>query len=100
MHRPRRRRGSGLPNGLPVVPIGLEGCMSTNGTGYTFDRVVRMVLSGAGIVVAVTLAYLLDPLVRVFERKTRRRGLAVAITLGGLGIVGLGVLVLVIPLTL
>jgi len=91
--------------------------MSTNETGYTFDRVVRMVLGAAGIVIvlgllrylsdvllpfaaAVILAYLLNPLVTVFERKTKRRGLAVAITLGSLGIVGLGVLVLLIPLTL
>ena len=91
--------------------------MDTNETRYTFDRVVRMVLGAAGIVIvlgllrylsdvllpfaaAVILAYLLNPLVTVFERKTKRRGLAVAITLGGLGIVGLGVLILLIPLTL
>jgi len=91
--------------------------MDTNEIRYTFDRVVRMVLGAAGIVIvlgllrylsdvllpfaaAVILAYLLNPLVTVFERKTKRRGLAVAITLGGLGIVGLGVLILLIPLTL
>ncbi len=91
--------------------------MTTNETRYTFDRVVRLVLGAAGVVIvlallqhlsdvllpfaaAVILAYLLNPLVTVFERKTKRRGLAVAITLGGLGIVGSGALVLLIPLTL
>lgn len=91
--------------------------MSTRETPYTLDRVVRMVLGAAGIVIvlvllrylsdvllpfaaAVSLAYLLNPLVAVFERKTKRRGLAVAITLGSLGVVGLGTLVLLIPLTL
>jgi predicted PurR-regulated permease PerM len=91
--------------------------MDTNEIRYTFDRVVRMVLGAAGIVIvlgllrylsdvllpfaaAVILAYLLNPLVTVFELKTKHRGLAVAITLGSLGIVGLGVLILLIPLTL
>jgi len=91
--------------------------MATQETRYTFDRVVRMVLGAAGMVIvlgllrylsdvllpfaaAVILAYLLNPLVTIFERKTKRRGLAVAITLGGLGMVGLGVLLLLIPLTL
>jgi len=91
--------------------------MGTNETRYTFDHVVRMVLGAAGIVVvlgllrylsdvllpfaaAVILAYLLNPLVTIFERKTKRRGLAVAITLGGLGIVAMGALLLLIPLML
>lgn len=91
--------------------------MTTHETHYTFDRVVRMVLGAAGIAIvlgllrylsdvllpfaaAVVLAYLLNPLVTIFERKTKRRGLAVAITLGSLGIVGLGVIILLIPLTL
>ncbi len=91
--------------------------MTTHETRYTFDRVVRMVLGAAGIVIvlgllrylsdvllpfaaAVILAYLLNPLVTIIERKTKRRGLAVAMTLGGLGIVGLGLLVFLIPLTL
>lgn len=91
--------------------------MTTNETRYTLDRVVRLVLGAAGVVIvlallrylsdvllpfaaAVILAYLLNPLVTVFERKTKRRGLAVAITLCGLGVVGLTVLVLLIPLTL
>jgi len=89
--------------------------MAEQKDSYTFDRVVRMVLSAATIVVAllllrylsdvllpfaaaVILAYLLNPLVNYFERKTKRRGLAVAVTIGGLGIVGLALLVLVIPL--
>lgn len=100
-----------------MVPILLEVFMTTNDTRYTFDRVVRMVLGAVGFTIvllllrylsdvllpfaaAVILAYLLNPLVTVFERKTKRRGLAVAITLVVLGTVGLGVLVLLIPLTL
>ncbi len=84
---------------------------------YTFDRVVRIVLTVGALAVvllllrylsdvlipfaaAVVLAYLLDPLVSVFERATKRRGLAVAITLGGLGIVGLAVVAVVVPLML
>ena len=47
---------------------------------------------------AVVLAYLLNPLVTVFEQKTHRRGTAVAITLAGLGIIGLAVVVIVVPL--
>ena len=91
--------------------------MSTRETPYTLDRVVRLVLGTAGIVIvlallqylsdvllpfaaAVILAYLLNPLVTLFERKTRRRGLAVAITLGGLGILGAGILALLVPVTL
>ncbi len=82
---------------------------------YTFDRVVRMVLSAATIILvlallrylsdvllpfaaAVVLAYLLNPLVNAFERWTKRRGVAVAMTIGGLGMVGLAVVVLVVPL--
>ena len=73
---------------------------------YTFDRVVRMVLGAATLVAllallrhlsdvlipfaaAVVLAYMLNPLVTVFERKIHRRGLAVLLTLVGLGIVGM-----------
>lgn len=89
--------------------------MAETETRYTFDRVVRMVLSAATIVivlvllrylsdvllpfaVAVVLAYLLNPLVNVFERKTKRRGAAVTITIGGLGLVGMVLIALVIPL--
>ncbi len=84
-------------------------------TRYTFDRVVRMVLSAIVIVgllallrylsdvlipfvVAVVLAYLLNPLVSAFEQKTKRRGLAVGITIGGLAILGLALIVLLVPL--
>ncbi len=82
---------------------------------YTFDRVVRMVLSAVTLVAlffllrylsdvllpfaaAVVLAYLLNPLVTLFEKKTKRRGLAVALTLGGLAIAGLALVVLIVPL--
>ncbi len=82
---------------------------------FTFERVARMTLSVAvlsAIVVlaqylsdvlipfaaAVVLAYLLNPLVTLFEHRTRRRGLAVAITLGGLGVLGLAVVAVVVPL--
>jgi len=86
-------------------------------TPYTFDRVVRMVLSAAALVAlffllrylsdvllpfaaAVVLAYLLNPLVTLFERKTRRRSLAVAVTLFGLGVLGLALVALIVPLML
>jgi predicted PurR-regulated permease PerM len=88
----------------------------TNGeTRYTLDRVVRVLL-GAGTLAAVlallrylsdvllpfaaavVLAYLLNPLVTALERKTRRRGLAVAITISGLGIVGLALVAVLVPL--
>lgn len=113
----RRLAPPELPSRSVVVPIRRQDCMTTNETRYTLDRVVRMVLGTAGIVIvlgllrylsdvllpfaaAVILAYLLNPLVTIFERKTKRRGLAVAITLGSFGVVGLGVLILLIPLTL
>ena len=84
---------------------------------YTLDRVVRMVLSAAAIiavlllvrflsdvlvpfVVAVVLAYLLNPLVNAFEKKTNHRGLAVGLTLGGLGLVGITLVVVIAPLTI
>ncbi len=82
---------------------------------YTFDRVVRMVLSALVLIgvfallrylsdvllpfaAAVVLAYLLNPLVLAFEEKTKRRGSAVALTIGGLGIMGLAVLAIIVPL--
>lgn len=82
---------------------------------YTLDRVVRMVLGVIAVVAlvlllrylkdvllpfaaAVVLAYLLNPLVTLLEQKTRRRGLAVGLTLGGLGVVGLGLMLLIVPL--
>lgn len=89
--------------------------MAEGQTRYTFDRVVRMVLSAISIVavvsllrylsdvlipfvVAVVLAYLLNPLVSVFEQRTKRRGLAVGITIGGLAVLGLALIVLILPL--
>ena len=84
-------------------------------TRYTLDRVIRTALTAAtvaGVVLllrylsdvllpfaaAVVLAYLLNPLVTAIEQKTKRRGLAVAITIGGLGTVGLTVVLLIVPL--
>jgi len=82
---------------------------------YTFDRVVRLLLSTIGIVAfvlllrylsdvlipfaaAVVLAYLINPLVNLFERKIGRRGPALALTLTSLTIFGLAVLMLLVPL--
>jgi predicted PurR-regulated permease PerM len=82
---------------------------------YTFDRVARLVVTvgtaAAGLlllryladvlipfVAAVIIAYLLNPLVTLFERKTAHRGAAVAITLGGITVVGAALLVLMVPL--
>ncbi len=93
----------------------LEDRMADEQTHYTFDRVVRMVLGAATLLVvlallrylsdvllpfaaAVVLAYLLNPLVTFLERRTKRRGAAVAITIVGLGIVGLVLAAIVVPL--
>jgi len=82
---------------------------------YTFDRVVRLVLSVVTLAallwllrylsdvllpfaVAIVLAYLLNPTVTFLERKTKRRGVAVGLTLGGLLILGVGFLLLLVPL--
>lgn len=82
---------------------------------YTLDRVIRMALSAAVLVAvflllrllsdvllpfaaAVILAYLLNPLVTAMEAKTSRRGVAVAFTMGGLGIAGLVAMLVVAPL--
>ncbi len=82
---------------------------------YTFDRVVRMVLTASILiglflllrflsdvlvpfVAAVVLAYLLNPIVMEFEKRTKRRGTAVAFTLSGLGIVTFALFVIVVPL--
>lgn len=89
--------------------------MAENEPRYTLDRVVRLVISAATLVAvfallrhlsdvllpfvaAAVLAYLLNPLVTVFEQKMKRRGPAVALTLGGLGIVALALTVILIPL--
>ncbi len=47
---------------------------------------------------ALVLAYMLNPLVTVFERATKRRGPAVAMTIAGLGIVGLALVIILVPL--
>ncbi len=82
---------------------------------YTFDRVVRMVLSAATILAvvlllrylsdvlvpfaaAVILAYLLNPIVNVFAARTRRRGLAVMLTIGGLALVGMAATLVAVAL--
>jgi len=89
----------------------------SSGNRYTLDRVVRLLLSVAGVVAvlalvrhlsdvllpfaaAVVLAYLLNPLVTALERRTGRRGFAVALTIGGLGIAGAAVVALLVPLVL
>lgn len=91
------------------------GSMAGQPAPYTFDRVFRMVLSAAVLIglflllrylsdvlipfaIAVVLAYLLNPLVRHFQRLTRRRGLAVFLTLCMLFIVGSGLLIVIVPL--
>ncbi|UCE61128.1 MAG: AI-2E family transporter [Phycisphaerales bacterium] len=89
--------------------------MTDDRTQYTLDRLVRLVISVVVLVAllallrylsdvllpfaaAVVLAYLLNPLVTLFERKTRRRGLAVALTICGLCIVGLAAVAIMVPL--
>jgi predicted PurR-regulated permease PerM len=92
--------------------------MAGQPTPYTFDRVVRMVLSAAALIgiflllrylsdvlipfaIAIVLAYLLNPLVNLFQRlipARRDRGLAVFLTLFGLGIVGSALVILIVPL--
>jgi len=46
------------------------------------------------------LAYLLNPLVNAFEKKTGHRGAAVGMTLGGLGLLGTVLVIVIVPLTL
>ena len=89
--------------------------MNTQAPRYNFDRVVRMVLSGITLTVVilllrylsdvllpfaagVVLAYLLNPVVRFIERRTRRRGVSVGITIVGLGMIALAVVGALIPL--
>lgn len=76
-------------------------------TRYTFDRVVRMVLTALGAVTcfllvryladvlipfaaAAVLAYVLNPLVTLLAARLRRRFVAVLMTLAGIGIVLFG----------
>lgn len=89
--------------------------MSDKSRPYTFDRVVRMVLTAAAFTAlilllrylsdvllpfaaAVVLAYLLNPIVSYVERRTGSRGFAVGFTLGTLSLIGLILLCLLIPL--
>jgi predicted PurR-regulated permease PerM len=102
---------------LPVwqLPVSMPQVMTNNETRYTFDSVVRMVLTAVSLVAfffllrylsdvllpfvaAVVLAYLLNPLVTLFEKRTKRRSVAVGLTLGGLGLVGLAVMMVIVPL--
>ena len=95
--------------------MGVMGTSSDRPQRYTFDRVVRLVISGALLVgliallrhlsdvlipfvVAVVLAYLLNPLVEVYQRKVKRRGLAVALTLLTVGLAGVAVASALVPL--
>ncbi len=48
--------------------------------------------------VAVVLAYLLNPAVGLLQRRVRHRGVAVALTLGGLGAIGVAVVAILVPL--
>ena len=83
--------------------------MPADGKPYTFDRVVRMILGALAVVAllallrylsdvlipfaaAVVLAYLLNPLVNLVNRRIRRRGLAVVVTIGGIGTLGMALL--------
>jgi len=89
--------------------------MNENEQQFTFDRVVRLVLAVSVVValfalarhlsdvlvpfaIAVILAYLLNPVVTVIEEKVKRRWLAVAATLLGLGVIGVVLLLIVVPL--
>lgn len=91
--------------------------MTENQSPYTFDRVVRMLLTLVVLVgvfallrhlsdvllpfvAAVVLAYLLNPIVNFLERTTKRRGLSVFLTISGLGLIGLFLIVMVVPLML
>ncbi|HWL94310.1 MAG TPA: AI-2E family transporter [Phycisphaerae bacterium] len=82
---------------------------------YTFDRVVRMVLTALAVVglffllrylsdvlvpfaIAAALAYFLNPLVTEIEKRTKRRAFAVFYTLAGIVIVGLALVLIMVPL--
>jgi len=84
---------------------------------YTFDRMTQIVFSLAcaaallwlvryladvllPFAAAVVLAYLLNPLVCFLERKLKHRAPAVALTLGGLGVVGVLLALLLVPLVI
>lgn len=96
----------------------LEGLMFDNSKPYTFDRVIRMVLTAAVLVAlfllvrylrdvlipfvaAVVLAYILNPIVTAFEARLRlRRGRAVALTLGSGLLIGFTIAVLLTLLSI
>lgn len=82
---------------------------------FTFDRVVRMVLTALIAVgvffllrylsdvlvpfaIAAALAYFLNPLVSELEKRTKSRSIAVAYTFSGIFIVGLALVVVTVPL--
>ncbi len=84
---------------------------------YTFDRVVRILITVGTITAlvvllrylsdvllpfaaAVVLAYLLNPVVTKLEKTLKRRNLAVAITLGGLALLGVVLVLIIVPLML
>ncbi|MFH1811451.1 MAG: AI-2E family transporter [Pseudomonadota bacterium] len=84
---------------------------------YTLDRLVRLTLSAAAAVglfwllhvladvlvpfaVALLLAYLLDPLVTLVQRKVPGRAAAVALSLVGVTLTGLIAVAIVVPLVL
>lgn len=90
--------------------------MTENPPKYTFDRVVRLTISVAVLIVvllllrflsdvlipfaaAVVLAYLINPMVTLLEHKIHRRGWAVALTLVGLGIVGTALVTVIVALS-
>lgn len=81
----------------------------------SLDRIVRLVLTAAGAVAfflllrflsdvllpfaaAVILAYLINPIVRVFESKIKSRGAAVVLTLVGMGLFGIAIVAVIVPL--
>ncbi|MBX3393901.1 MAG: AI-2E family transporter [Phycisphaerae bacterium] len=82
---------------------------------YTFDRVVRMVLTtlvALGLflllrylsdvlvpfAVAAALAYFLNPLVTELEKRTKSRAFAVGYTFAGIFIVGMAMIVIAVPM--
>lgn len=82
---------------------------------YTFDRVVRMVLTtlvALGLflllrylsdvlvpfAVAAALAYVLNPLVTELEKRTKSRAFAVGYTFAGIFIVGVAMIVIAVPM--
>jgi len=84
---------------------------------YDLDRVVRLLLSvAAGVllfflvrylaevlipfVVALLLAYLLNPLVSSLQRRLKNRVVAVLLTVFGVGLLAVGIVAVLIPITI